>query len=162
MARRSTRVLRLIAESTPMAMPTVSQRKAAPTISESVRGAFSMILERIDTFESYEKPRPGQPYLSPVTIALQELAVLDVPRPVEAEVVAHERDALRGRLLAGEAQRGVSRRQEVEDREGDGSDRDEHCDRPRDTAGEVEEPSGMSRRRPGHLPGAPNEPAQIT
>ena len=123
-------------------MPTVSQMKAAPTISESVRGAFSMILERIETFESYEKPRPGQPYLSPVTIAFRNLPYSHVPRLVEAEVVTYERDALRGRLLAGEAQRGISRRQEVEDREGDGSDREQHCDRPRDTAGEVEEHRG--------------------
>ena len=54
MAKRSKMDLRLIAESTPMAMPRKSQRTAAPTISESVRGALSMTLERIDTFESYE------------------------------------------------------------------------------------------------------------
>ena len=51
-ARRSTTVRRLIAETTPIRTPTVSQRIEAPTISEIVLGAFSMILSRIGTLES--------------------------------------------------------------------------------------------------------------
>ena len=52
--KRSANERRLMAETTPIRMPTVSQMMAAPMISESVRGAFSMILSRIGTFESYE------------------------------------------------------------------------------------------------------------
>ena len=52
MASRSTSVLRLIAEITPITMPAPSQMMDAPRISDSVRGAFSMTFERIDTFES--------------------------------------------------------------------------------------------------------------
>ena len=53
-ARRSKIVRRLTAEMTPMLIPSRSQTTAAPTISESVRGAFSMILSRIGTLEPYE------------------------------------------------------------------------------------------------------------
>ena len=53
-ATRSTTVRRLTAEITPIATPTTSQMIAAPTISESVRGACSMILSRIGTLEPYE------------------------------------------------------------------------------------------------------------
>ena len=51
-AMRSTTVRRLIAETTPIRTPPISQRIEAPRISESVRGAFSMILPRIGTLES--------------------------------------------------------------------------------------------------------------
>ena len=54
MARRSKTVRRLIAETTPIRTPPVSQSSEAPTISESVRGAFSMIFSRIGMLESYE------------------------------------------------------------------------------------------------------------
>ena len=51
-ARRSTIVRRLIAETTPIRTPPTSQIIEAPAISESVRGAFSMIFSRIGTLES--------------------------------------------------------------------------------------------------------------
>ena len=73
MAKRSKTVRRLIAEMTPIRTPTDSHMIDAPTISENVRGAFSMILSRIGTLESYEYPRPGQPYLSPTTIDFTNL-----------------------------------------------------------------------------------------
>ena len=54
MAARSKMERRLTAEITPMLMPMISQTTAAPPISESVRGAFSMILSLIGTLEPYE------------------------------------------------------------------------------------------------------------
>ena len=54
MAARSMIERRLTAEMTPMPMPMRARAMAAPPISESVRGAFSMIFSRIGTLEPYE------------------------------------------------------------------------------------------------------------
>ncbi len=48
-ASRSMSVLRFTAESTPIAMPPISQIVAAPAISQSVRGARWIISVRTET-----------------------------------------------------------------------------------------------------------------
>ena len=111
---------------------------AAPNASESVLGARSSSSSRTGMRVSNEKPSPGQPYLSPATRFAEEAPVLRVPGLVEAELPADLLEHLRRRGLAGEADRRVSGRKQVEDRERDhrhDEQDDDHPDQPTDDVG---------------------------
>ncbi len=65
-------------------------------------------------------------------------------------------ELLRGRVLAGKPQRGVARRQEVEDREGDREHTRDDNDRPDEPACDVEHHCGLLELREGAGEPAPS------
>ena len=150
MAARSISEPRLMADTTPMVTPMMSQMKAAPATRISVRGARSMSSSRTESRVSKENPRPGQPYSSPVTRferKIQYCWYQGLSRPSCSRTIAMfssvgTRPAKRSAGSPGG--------QQVEDHERHERDDDDHQDRPEDAPDDVRPHSGhlsLLRRR---------------
>jgi hypothetical protein len=134
MASRSVSDRRFTAEMTPTATP---ENRCAGDQEEGARGAGDD--QRLDRgLAGIRVAETGPAVLVADEEPSAELAELDIPRLVEPEPVVDLGDLGIGRILAGESQRRIARRQEIEDRERDREHAKDDDDRPDEPACDVE------------------------